>query len=70
MKTMRRKKSKIVVKYTEPKDKAKVSTEGGEKKIPRSPHMIDISLIKILLSSTVIISKNHQNEVKWRQLKT
>ena len=68
---MRRKKSQIVVKETEPKEKAKGSTESGEKiKLLRSPHMIHLSLIRILRSSIVIISNNYQNEVKWRQLKT
>ena len=67
---MRRKKSQTVVKDTEPKDKAKGSIEGGGKKLLRSPHMIHVSLIRILRSSTVLISENHQNEVKWRQLKT
>ena len=69
MKTMRKKKSQNVVKDIEPKYKAKGSTEGGEKKLLRSPYMIHLSLIRILRSSIVIISKNHQNEVKWRQLK-
>jgi ATP/ADP translocase len=70
IKTMRRKKSQTVVKDTEPKDKAKGSINGGGKKMLRSPHIVHISLIRILQSSTVIISKNHQNEVKWRQLQT
>ena len=48
MKTMRRKKSQTVVKDTEPKDKAKVSTKGGKKKLLRSQHMIHLSLILIL----------------------
>ena len=48
MKTIRRKKSQVVVKGTEPKDKAKGSTEGGRKKILRSPHLIHLSLIRIL----------------------
>ena len=65
-KTMRRKKSQTMVNDTEPKDKVKASTEGDEKKLLRSPHLIHLSPIKILLSSTIIISENHQNEVKWR----
>ena len=69
MKTMRRKKSQTVVKDIEPNDKAKGSMEGGEKKLPRSPHMVNLSLIGILWSSTIIISNNHKNEVKWIQLK-
>ena len=70
VKTIQKKKknSKTVVTDTKPKDKAKGSIEGGEKKILR-PHMIHLSLIRILRSSTVDISKNCQNEVKWRQLK-
>ena len=68
MKTMRRKRSQIVVKDKEPKDKDKCSTEGGIKKIVRSPHRIHISLIRILRSSTIIISENRHNQVKWRQL--
>ena len=70
MKTMRRKKSQIVVKDSKPKDKANGSTKGGEKKLLRFPHMIHLSLIGILRSSIVIISENRQNEVQWRQLKT
>ena len=70
MKTMRRKKSQTMVKDTEPKDKAKGSIEGGKKKLLRSPHMIHLSLIGILRSSTIVILENCQNEVKWRQLKT
>ena len=70
MKTMRRKKSQTMVKDTEPKDKAKGSTDDGGKKLLRSPHMIHLSLIRILQSSTVIVSENCHNEVKWRQLKT
>ena len=69
MKTMRRKNSQIVVKDTKPKDKAKGYIEGGGKKLLRSPHTIHLSLIRILRSSTVIISENCQNKVKWRQLK-
>ena len=69
MKTMREKKSHIVVKDTEPKDKAKGSKEGGKQKLLRNPHMIHLSLIRILRSSTAIISENLQNVVKWRQLK-
>ena len=69
MKTVRRKKSQIVVKDTEPKDKAKGFIEGGEKKLLRSPHIIHLSLIRILQFSIIVISKNHQNQVKWRQLK-
>ena len=69
MKTMRRKKSQVVVKDIEQKDKAEGSTEGGRKKLLRSPHMIHLSLVRILRSSIVLVSKNHQNEVKWRQLK-
>ena len=56
METTRRKKSQTVVKDTKPKDKAKGSTEGGEKKLLKSPHLIHLSLIRILRSSTVIIS--------------
>ena len=37
MKTMRRKKLEIVVKATEPKDKAKGSTKGGRKKTSQVP---------------------------------
>jgi hypothetical protein len=48
--------SQTVVKDTEPKDKAKGSTEGGGKKLLKSPNMIHLSLIRILQSSTVIIS--------------
>ena len=48
MKTMRRKKSHTMVKDTEPKDKAKGSTEGGRKILLKSPHMIHLSLIRIL----------------------
>ena len=44
METMRRKKSPIVVKDTEPKDKAKGSREGGAKQILMSPHLIHLSL--------------------------
>ena len=69
METMRRKKSQIVVKDTKPKDKAKVSTKASKKELLKSPHMIHLSLITILQSSTVIISENCQNEVKWRPLK-
>jgi hypothetical protein len=65
---MRRKKSQTVVKDTEPKDQAKGSTKGGKKKLLRSPHMIHLSLNGILQYSTIIISKNYQNEVKWRQI--
>ena len=36
MKTMRREKSQTMVKDMEPKDQAKGSTEGGEKKLLRS----------------------------------
>ena len=53
MKTMRRKKSETVVKGTKPKDKAKGSMEGGRKTLLRSPHVIHLSLIGILRSSTV-----------------
>ena len=70
MKTMRSKKSQTVVEDIKPKDQAKGSTEGGGKKLLRSLHMIYLSLIRILLSSTVIILENYQNEVRWRQLKT
>jgi hypothetical protein len=69
MKTIRRKKSQTVVKDVEPKDKAKGSTEVVGKKLLRSPHLIHLSLIMILRSSIVIVSENHLNEVKWRQLK-
>ena len=48
MKTMTRKKSQTVVKDIEPKDTAKGSTKGGRKKLLRSPHMIYLSLIRIL----------------------
>ena len=48
MKTMRGKKSQTMVKDPELKDKAKGSTEGGEKILLRSPHMIHLSLISIL----------------------
>ena len=37
MKTMRRKKSQTMVKDTEPKGKAKGSTEGGKKKTSQVP---------------------------------
>ena len=70
MKTMRIKKLQTVVKDTEPKDKAKGATYGGEKKLLSSPRMIHLSLIRILQSSTVLISKNHKNEVKWIKLRT
>lgn len=70
IKTMRSKKSQTVVKDTEPKYKAKGSTKGVEKKLLRSPHMIHISLIKILQYSIVTILENHQIEMRWRQLKT
>ena len=69
MKTMIRKKSQTMVKDTKPKYKDKGSIEGGGKKLLRSPHMIHLSLIKILRPSIVIISENRQNEVKWRQWK-
>ena len=48
IKPMRRKKSQTVVKDVEPKDKVKGSTEGGKKKLLRSPHLIHLSLIGIL----------------------
>ena len=69
MKTLRRKKSWTVVKDKKPKDKAEGSIEGGGKKLLRSPNVIHLSIIRILRSSTVVISENCQNEVKWRQLK-
>ena len=53
MKTIRRKKSQTVVKDIEPKDKAKGSIEGGIKKLLRSPHLIHLSLIRILRCSIV-----------------
>jgi hypothetical protein len=53
---MRRKRSQTVVKDVEPKDKAKCSIEGGGKKLLMSPHLIHLSLIEILRSSTVVIS--------------
>ena len=56
MKTMRIKKSQTMVKDTEPEDKAKGSTEGGEKKLLKSPHLIHLSVIGILQSSIVVIS--------------
>jgi hypothetical protein len=37
-------------------------------KTSQVPHMIHLSLIWILWSSTVIISENYHNKVKWRQL--
>ena len=69
MKTMRIKKSQTMVKYIEPKDKAKGSIEGRGKKILRSPHLIHLSHIRTLRSSIIIILENHHNEMKWRQLK-
>ena len=53
MKTMRRKKSQTVVEDTEQKYKAKGSIEGGGKKLLKSPHLIHLSLIRILRSSVV-----------------
>ena len=41
---------------------------GWRKKTSQVPHMIHLSLIWILSSSTVNISKKFWNEVKWRQL--
>ena len=67
MKTTRRKKSQTVVKDTEPKDKAKGSIEGGRKNFS-GPHIWYIYLSSG--SYDLQLSKNHQNEVKWGQLKT
>ena len=62
MKTMRRKSHKMLLEDIEPTG----STNGGEKKLLRSPHLIHLSLIRILQSPTVNISECRQNEMKSR----
>ena len=64
MKTMRRKMSQIVVKDIGPKYKAKGSIKGSRKKLLRSPHMIHISLIRILRSHHISESS------EWSEMET
>ena len=64
MKTLRRKIHKLWLNDTKPKDNAKGSIEGGKKKLPRSPHLIHLSLIEILWSSTI------KESLEWSEMET